>query len=279
MGHGFRPDLVASSIVDRGTTRDGYPQLRRRWPVADAAASVLIVHGLNEHSGRYEHVGRQLADNGLFTVAFDHRGFGASGGSRSYIDRFSQYLDDVEDHLAEMRQLGVPTVLLGMSMGGLVATTYVLRDRPRPDLLVLSAPLLGDKAPAWMHLGAAPLAAVAPRLRLASPYDSSVLSRNAAVCDAYDADPLVERKTSSRLGAELFDAMEWARRHVDRLDVETLVLHGGDDELVPTESSEILGGLPGVDRRVFPGLRHEVLNEPEGPDILGDMVEWVRNRI
>ena len=104
-----------TSTIDHGTTRDGLVQARRRWqPSGEAHAAVLLLHGIAEHGGRYEHVGRRLADSGFETVAIDHRGYGQSGGRRGHVDRWSQFTDDVQDQLAEVRSLGK-----GVLMGGL----------------------------------------------------------------------------------------------------------------------------------------------------------------
>jgi acylglycerol lipase len=272
-------DTPDTSIIDVGVTRDGLSQLRRRWIPPSPRAAVLLVHGIGEHSGRYVHVGAALAAAGFATVAIDQRGFGRSGGRRAYVDRFSQFHDDVEDQLRAIRTLGVPTILFGHSMGGLISLGYSLSPRPKPDLLVLSAPALGSSAPRWMRLGARPLALIAPRLYLTSPIPMSTLSRDVAVQDAYANDPLVEKGGTTLLGAELFAEMKLVHRRVQELRLPTLVIHGGDDELVPTAASEPLGQLRGVERRVLPGLRHESLNEPEGLDVLADIIAWMNLKL
>jgi len=266
-------------VVEEGSTHDGLPQLCRHWHVEHPDAVVLIVHGINEHSGRYEHVGVRMAVANLAVVGYDHRGFGGSGGGRAYVDSFDEYLDDLEDQMARVAELGVPIVLLGHSLGGLIALAYVLHREPRPDALVLSAPALGDRVLRWMRLLARPASVLVPRLRLASPWGNEVLSRDPAVWAAFDADPLNEQKTSVRLGRELIKAQAATRADIDHLDVPTLVLHGGSDELVPSEASEILDGLSCVERRVLEGLRHEPFNEPEGLNIVDDVVDWIRQKL
>ena len=126
------------STTDSATTRDGIRLLTRHWasalPVPRGA--VLLVHGLGEHSGRYEEVGDQFVGAGFEVFAWDHRGFGASGGERAYLDRFSEFHDDVEDRLATVRTAipqGTPVVLYGHSLGGLIALGYCESDRAQPD--------------------------------------------------------------------------------------------------------------------------------------------------
>jgi alpha-beta hydrolase superfamily lysophospholipase len=161
-------------------------------------------------------------------------------------------------------------------MGALIALTYACSGRPAPDLLVLSAPPLGARVPGWQRALAPVLSRLAPTLVLANPIAGEQLSHDPAVGKAYFADPLVQPRSTTRLGAELFKAMKRGRGQLDRLHVPTLVIHGGADNLVPTQVSEPLATIPGVERRVLPDLRHETLNEPEGPQVVAAIVEWIR---
>jgi alpha-beta hydrolase superfamily lysophospholipase len=261
-------------------TADGTPLHTRHWPATgDPWATVLIVHGIGEHSGRYERTGRLMAEAGLDVHAFDLRGHGLSGGRRVYVRRWDDFLDDLEARLGQARQEGRPLVLLGHSMGALIALTYVCSDRPAPDLLVLSALPLDARTPAWQRLLAPALSRVAPTLLVANPISGEQLSHDPAVGTAYFADPLVQPRSTARLGAELFRAMKRARSELGRLHVPTLAIHGGADTLVPTAVSEPIAGVAGVERRVLPNLRHETLNEPEGPEVVAAIVAWLRTHV
>jgi alpha-beta hydrolase superfamily lysophospholipase len=247
-------------------------------PAGKPWATVLIVHGIAEHSGRYERTGRLLAEAGLDVHAFDIRGHGLSGGRRVYVRKWDDYLDDLACRLQGVREPGRPMVLFGHSMGALIALTYACSDRPAPDLLVLSAPPLGARVPGWQRALVPVLSRLAPALVLANPISGEQLSRDPAVGTACFADPLVQPRSTTRLGAELLKAMKRGRGQLDRLHVPTLVIHGGADTLVPTQVSEPLAAVPGVERRVLPNLRHETLNEPEGPQVVAAIVEWLRGR-
>jgi alpha-beta hydrolase superfamily lysophospholipase len=265
--------------VDFGLTRDGLVQLRRHWAVESPRAAVLVIHGIAEHSGRYEHVGRFLADRGFDVVAIDQRGFGQSGGRRAYVKSFEDFFDDVEDQMAQVRTLGVPVVMLGHSMGGLIALSYTLTSRPAPDLLALSAPALGANIPGPLRALTPLLARLAPRLQVPSPVNGDVLSTDPAVGAAYMADPLVVRLATPALGHALMRQMQWANANLSNLAVPTFVMHGADDQLVPARSTRVLGELDVVTRRTYPALRHEVFNEPVYRTILQELVDWMTEQL
>jgi len=270
-----------SSLTDHGTTRDGLVQMRRRWqPAGDARAAVLLLHGIAEHGGRYEHVGRRLADAGFDVVAVDHRGCGRSGGRRGHVDRWSQFTDDVEDQLAQIRELGLPTVLLGHSMGGLMATRYCVdTDRPQPDLLVLSAPALEAEIATHLRLAAPVLSRIAPTLVVREDGDPSFLSRDPKVGEVFYADPYRVPYPTARLGHELVTAMQEARAGVASITLPLLVVHGTDDRLVPASASDIFETLPNAERILYEGLRHEVFNEAEGLEIVDAVIAWINPRL
>lgn len=236
---------------------------------------MLIVHGIGEHSGRYEHVGSFFAESGIDTMSYDQRGFGQSGGRRAFVKSFSQYLDDVEQMLELRREAGLPVILLGHSLGGLVVTTYLTSDRPQPDLAVISAPALEAEVPAWQKLFAPVLGRLLPKQHIPAKIDGEVLSRDVEVQQAYVNDPLVIAGATAGLGNEIFNTMEATAAVLDRLRVPAYVLHGADDRLVPPSASEPLGQLPGVTRKVWDGLRHECMNEPEQGEVLAGILAWL----
>lgn len=257
----------------------GGARLIRTWePPQDPVAAMLLVHGLGEHSGRYEEVGELLTQAGLVVRAFDLPGFGRSSGRRAYVDDFDEYLEAVEQELTALSASGLPTVVLGHSLGGLIAYRYALSTRTQADLLVLSAPALGANTPGWQRTLAPFMAKVAPKLALPNPIDGEQLSRDPAVGEAYFADPLVITAATTRLGAEMFRMMA-ASQPVVSPPMPCLVIHGGSDSLVPPAASAALGDLPGVRRTLYPSLRHECFNEPEGADVITDVATWIRAQL
>jgi alpha-beta hydrolase superfamily lysophospholipase len=271
--------------VARG--RDGLDFRTYRWPAIGATrAHVLLVHGVAEHAGRYPHVGSRLARARIATDAFDLRGFGGSGGHRAYVDQWSQYHDDVEDRLAAVRSAadGLPVVLYGHSMGGLIALGYVLANPPRPlpDLLVLSAPAIDAIVPVWKRRLAEVLAVMVPRFALANTFPKGALSADPAIETAYLADPLAVHRTTARLGVVLFREQDRVRAVLARggpLPVTTYVVHGTDDPIVPEWATRSLEGRANVTRRVYQGLHHETHNEPSGTAVIDDTIAWIVGHI
>jgi alpha-beta hydrolase superfamily lysophospholipase len=269
---------MAASSTTQISARDGTQLLVRRWPAAtEPWARVLLVHGLAEHSGRWEHVGAQLAKAGLDVTSYDQRGFGASGGRRAWVDRWSELHDDLEEQLVAVRASGPePVVLYGHSLGGLIALGYVLDGRPSPDALVLSAPALSSSIPGWKQALGRLIAAVRPTAELSNGLDPDDLSHDAEVAAAYLRDPRNVHRSTVGFGVRAFEEQSRLASMLDRLAVPTFVIHGGADRIVPTESSSALEARPGVRRRVYPELRHELHNEADGPRVIDDVVAWLR---
>lgn len=276
---------VAGRVDGFELTADGLAVRTLRWPPVEPAwATLLLVHGLGEHAGRYDHVGRQMAAAGIDVHAYDHRGFGASGGPRAYVERWSVLHDDLELRLRVARETGHgrPLVLYGHSMGGLIVIGYVLAEQPRrlPDLVVLTSPALDSTIAGWKRAVAPALSRIAPRLRLANGFQPGSLSRDPAVDVRVAADPLCQARSTARLGAAGFAEQARVRAALAEggrpLPVRTYVIHGSDDPIVPVGASEILAGRPNVIRRVYRGLRHETHNEPEGAAVVDDTIAWLR---
>ncbi len=256
------------------TASDGVELFTRAWVPDDPRATVLIVHGAGEHSGRWDHVGRFLGDRGYAVTAFDLRGHGQSGGHRFHVDSFDRFLNDIVT-AADTFDDQLPWALYGHSIGGLIGTMYLQSDRPQPAVAVLSAPALDDNLPAYLHLAGEVLGRVVPTLAVENSFTGEQLSRDPAVGDAYFADPLVQTKGTTGFGRAGFAAQRSALQRIDRIRVPTLVFHGAEDRLVPPSASAPLAAVDGAKRTLYPGLRHETHNEPEQDQVLGDVADWL----
>lgn len=266
------------SVIESFRAPDGLTLSRRRWRAQSPWARVLIVHGLAEHSGRYEHVGEHLAGAGLETVAPDLRGFGRSGGRRAWVGGWSELHDDLEAQILDERATrpALPVALYGHSLGGMLVLGYVLADRSaQPDALVLSAPALEADIPVWKQALAGFLGRVTPTVMIPNGLRDHDLSRDPRVTEDYRSDPLNVHASTARFGAEGLREQRRVRASLDRLSIPSLVIHGGEDTLVPTRASAALGGRPGVTRKVYDGYRHELHNEPDHERVLDDVVGWL----
>lgn len=271
------------STVETVAARDGTPLLTRAWPIAGKPwGTILVVHGLGEHSGRHDATGGRFAAAGLAATSFDQRGFGASAGRRAFVERWEDYLDTIEDRLAAGRLDGLPSAIYGHSLGGLVVADYLLAGRPLPDVAVLSAPALGG-GNAFLRASARVLDRAWPTLQLANPWDGRKIAREPKPPVVADPDPLGVATTTGRLGHLLFRAMDRVKARLaerNGFPVPTLVVHGGDDTLVPTASTAFLEQFPSVERRVYPDVRHEPHHDPfEGERIVAEMIDWLRERM
>jgi alpha-beta hydrolase superfamily lysophospholipase len=259
---------------------DGTQLLTRHWEASNPRATMLIVHGISEHTGRWEHVGDYFAGHGFDVHGIDLRGHGESGGAKIHVDDFGHYLDDVALMMEGLAALGRPTVMYGHSMGGLICTAYEVESRlPKPDAVVLSAPALDADAPAVLRVAAKVVGRIAPGFRLSSNIKGEQLSVDPAVGEAYFADPLVSVKATAAMGRELFAAMERTRNALHLYDVPTLVIHGTHDTLVPPAASAPLAAVARVDRRLFPEFRHELHNEPEADEVLAHILDWLSEQL
>ncbi|MEV5650300.1 lysophospholipase [Nocardia sp. NPDC052254] len=254
----------------------------RAWlPEGPVRAVVVLVHGVAEHSGRYDHVGKRLADSGFAVYAFDHIGHGRSAGGSANIESLDAAADNVNTMLAiaSAKHPDLPRFILGHSMGSLI--TLYLATRAPVDvtgIAVSAPPVVLEAGNPIQRLLAPVLSRWAPGLGVLQ-LDSAMISRDPEVIRAYDSDPLVHRgKLPARTATEILRGAEFVLGHLDALRVPTLVMHGGDDALaIPTGADRIEAGAAATDLTVlrYPGLYHEIFNEPEQQRVLDDLVRWL----
>ncbi len=262
------------------TAADGTRLRTRHWdPTGNPRSAVVIVHGLAEHSGRYEHVGAAIAARGHDVRATDLRGFGESEGRRAFIRSWSEYLDDLSGDVAAAAAIGVPVVLLGHSLGGLIAASYALDGAPAPDFLVLSAPAIDSEISAMKRALARVLGRVAPGRELDNGIDGAQLAHDPAVGERYFADPLLYPRTTLGMGRIALLAQASVRRRIHEIPEPTLVIHGAEDSLVPPAISVPFAAIPHVERIEFPGLRHETFNEDGGALAIGTVADWIERNV
>ncbi|RME51356.1 MAG: alpha/beta hydrolase [Caldilineae bacterium] len=262
---------------------DGFSLFCRAWPAeGDPRATLAIVHGLGEHSGRYDHTARYFAERGYAVFAVDLRGHGQSEGRRGHINRFDDYLTDVTTLLDHARRQTPdrPLFLLGHSMGGLIVLVYALKHPDGLTAVVASGPGLRARVhvPAWKTTLANLMASVAPTLAMSNGLDPADISRDRAVVDAYIADPLVHDRVTARWYTEFTAAGDWAMANASRFPLPLLIVQGGSDPIVdPAGAKAFFDRVARSDKRhiEYTTLYHEVFNEPEKLDVLADVENWL----
>lgn len=254
-------------------------------PEGSPRGVIVIVHGLHEHSGRYNHVGSFFSGAGFAVYGLDFPGHGKSGGVRSYVDSFDDFTDTLQAFMDLVRSwyASLPVYLMGHSLGGLIASVYLLDHQDQFQGAVLSGPLV--RVPDYVteftiKLGRT-LSSVLPKFRILG-IDIDGISRDPDVVQAYREDPLVY---TGKMTARISDAMN---RGIDRLALEgskielpLLLLHGSEDRLCDPAWSEYLRDLASStdkELHVYQGLYHEVYNEPEADMVFRDVLKWLEGR-
>lgn len=270
------------------TTLDGLALHLHHWPCAGARRRVLVVHGLGEHGRRYDALAAALNAAGFAVSAHDHRGHGRSPGRRGAIaqaDSLCADLAAVVDHLQRLD--GQPPVLLGHSLGGLVAARFVAESlasqpaawsRPVPRL-VLSSPALDPGLNAVQHALLAVLGRLAPDLAVHNGLKPAWISRDPAVVRAYTQDPLVHDRITARLVRFIVDGGRTVLERAPAWRTPTLLLWAGADRCVaPAGSAAFAAAAPPdvVQHQDYPALFHEIFNEPERETVIARLVRFLQ---
>ena len=277
----------ADSTLSTFTAGDGDNIAVQDWPAprkGPPRATVLIVHGLGEHAARYDHVARRLNAWGFAVRSYDQYGHGDSGGVRGALPTETRLLDDLGDLVGSTRWRagpGVPLVLLGHSLGGLVAASFVARKMLPVDALVLSSPALGTRLSALQKLLLAVIPRVAPNLAVGNGLDPDYLSHDRAVVAAYRSDPRVHDRVTGRLARFIADEGPDVVRQAPVWAVPTLLMYAGADRMVDPEGSRAFARAAPkewVTSRCFDDLYHEILNEQQPEPVFDCLRQWLDAR-
>lgn len=263
--------------------KDGTGIHMYEWHVDNPKAHLLFVHGYAEHAGRYDVFGKFLNEQGISLSAYDQRGFGKSDGLKAYVKRFDQLIEDL-DEVLNVIEGDVPVFLMGHSMGGLVVSMFAARNESAKVAGVISSSgaleLDPNLSPILQRL-APILGFLFPKLPT-EPLDKTYLTRSPENMERYMNDPLIYLKgTRARTGAELIKSIKAISKVVDKINLPLLILHGDADRLtMPGGSQQLYDGAKSKDKtlKLYPGLYHELVFEPEGREVMKDLVEWILGR-
>lgn len=251
-------------------------------PDGDPRAVVLFSHGIGEHIGRYGHVAARLVEAGYALYGLDHRGHGKSEGTRAYYERFDDPVQDLKQYFDQVKAAGAgkPVFLYGHSLGSLIALAFTLRYQPELAGLVISGTPLDVEStqPKLLVAAASILNSIAPKMGV-PPLPSEYLSHDPAVVRAYDSDPLVYHgSVRARMGYHIIHVSRMVKSRLGEITLPLLVLHGSEDKICPPSGGEALyNGAASADKtlKMYPGLYHEIHNEPEQDNVLADVVNWL----
>jgi len=272
---------------DRFTTPDGSDIYTQAWlPDSKPQAIIVIVHGLGEHSGRYGNYVDYFVPRGYALYGFDTRGHGRSSGARGYAECFDRFVDDLDRRVAQSRSdwPGTPLFVLAHSLGSLMGLSYARQYPDRLKGLIVTGTALQDalELPTWKRSLATVLSRVTPALKMNNRVALSGLSHDPAVGAAFEADPLTHPWATPRLATEAEVVRAQIRQGATTWRVPTLMLHGGADPICLPEGAQQFAAQtpPGVvEYRSYPGLYHEIHNEPEKEQVFRDIETWLQRQL
>ncbi len=276
---------MAASIVPNETTfttADNFTLFERTWNCENPKGVVLITHGVAEHSGRYDHVAQSLVEGGFSVVGFDLRGHGKSSGKRNYIKSFQDHLNDLGEVLARTKDTfsELPVFLFGHSMGGGIVTLFAIQRNPDIRGILLSGPSVkvSDDISPLLQKVSGIISAILPKLPVIT-LESTDISKDPQVVEAYDNDPLNYRGgILARTGAEILNATKQITSQASTISLPILIMHGTSDKLADVSGSEMFyEKVSSSDKtlKLYDGLYHEILNEPEQDQVKTDMLSWL----
>lgn len=254
------------------------------WLAPNEKIRLVLVHGYGEHAGRYDSFAKALNEKNISVMSYDQRGYGKSDGSRAYVKRFQQYVDDLKI-VVDKEDFVLPTFMMGHSMGGLVAVSYFVQNPTNSfkGLISSSALLAVDKDLSPILQMLAPIIGfLFPQLKT-EKLDQTYLTRSEENRTAYNSDPLMYVEgTKARTAAEMLKTVKTINREFNQVSTSLLVLHGEADRLTMPEGSQKLydqASANDKEIKIYPGLYHELIHEPEREEVIGDISSWVLNRV
>jgi alpha-beta hydrolase superfamily lysophospholipase len=254
-------------------------------PDGEIVASITLVHGIGEHSGRYQSMAEYYCSKGISILSYDQRGHGKTEGKRGHIRSYDIAADDIDHFLQEnlLRHPNIPHFIYGHSLGGAMALYYCLTNKPDINGAVISAPGLapGTPFPPIIMFFAKILAKISPSFTMSNRLERKYLSRDPQVEQIYSNDPLVHDQVSASLGMDLITKGAWMVQNAASLEIPTLLMYGTDDHLVNLSSIRefIKHAKPSLLVKEWDGFYHEIHNEPEKQQVYDYVINWIKSKL
>jgi acylglycerol lipase len=266
-------------------SKDGLEMYARSWAPETPKAVVCLVHGLGEHSCRYAHVGKALADASFALVAFDLRGHGKSGGRRGHFPSLDAVMGDIHQHIQQASEKfpGLPVFLYGHSLGGLLVLTYPTYHKHSLSGVIatgagLRSPVLEQKAKVTLSKV---LGGLLPTVTIPTGLETEGISRDPEVVLAYKKDPLVHDIATLSAARAGMKAVDHVFAQASEFHTPLLLMHGTADRVTYAHGSQEFAALvPGkTEMKLWDGLYHEIHNEPEQNDVFAFMIDWIKSQL
>lgn len=244
---------------------------------------LIIVHGIGEHIGRYDHVASFFMEHGYAVTGIDHYGHGKTDGPRGASKGFEFMFDYLQEFLLHVKtQFNKPIVMYGHSMGGGVLTGFLLKRQPTLSAAVISAPalIIGTRPGPLLKGILKIMTKIAPDIRIPQGLDINKISHDKTAVEKFRIDPLRHGKLSLRLANDMIQNGVWCLQHADMLKVRTLLIHGNSDEFTAVEGSrQFTASAPAklLTYKEWDNLYHEMHNEPESKEVLNYIANWLNN--
>lgn len=247
-------------------------------------ANIIIVHGLGEHSGRYAQTAATLNIAGFNVYGYDHRGHGKSEGARAYIRDFHDYLKDLYDVIAYVKKdsPNIKNYILGHSMGGFIAALFGITTKNEIDGMILSAALTQSvrQTAGGMRSLVKMMGRISPKFSLGNDL-GKIVSKDPNVTKAYMEDMLNCKKITMGLYNQfLIKGIDFVKAHANEFQYPVLILHGENDLIIDYSASKIFyENISSQDKtlKTYPGLYHEIMNEPEKETVMHDIIAWLND--
>lgn len=254
------------------------------WQAKTTKAVVVLVHGMGEHSGRYNHVAKQMTENSFSVVAFDHFGHGKTSGKRGHNPNFEAVLESVTKTINKAKELypNKPIFLYGHSMGGNVVINYVLRKNTDLKGVIATSPFLklAFQPPVFKLSIGKFLQKIAPAITMGNELDANDISREKTEVDKYINDPLVHNKISPNFSITFIETGKWAIKNADKLKISMIIFHGTDDKIIDYKGSEeFVNNTEKASLKLYKGGYHELQNDLCKVEMITDVINWLKAQV
>jgi len=266
-------------------TKDGLKIFAKVWkPEKEAKGVICLVHGMGEHSSRYQHLAEFYINKGFAVIANDHRGHGKSEGKRGHTVSYDKLLLEISRLIeeADIRFPRTPIFIYGHSLGGNLVLNYLLKEKPDVKGVIITSPwikLAFEPSKVLIMLGKLSRK-IAPSFTQSSKLNASHISRNKKVVEKYTNDPLVHDQISSEMGMSIMDAGDWLLNGKKKTHVPLLLMHGSGDQITSFETSkQFSSNIEGdVTFKEWEGFYHEIHNEEEQADVFNYTWDWITSK-